>query len=94
MNLVNIEGSTKIYIDVEITNEGELLFSGQDLGEAPRLFYGDSDYEYWLRLSTKEKDRLLLALIQDQYSGDELVISKLRAYLESKGIDYKFDSYA
>lgn len=94
VNLVNIKGSTSIHIDVQITEEGKLLFSGQDLGEVPRQVYGDSDYEYWLTLSPVEKDQLLLALIQDQYSGDDLVISKLRKYLESKGINYKFNSYA
>lgn len=94
ITLVNIKGPTQIHIDVEITEEGDLLFSGQDLGEAPRKYFGDSDYEYWLRISARDKDQLLVALIETLYSGDSLVISKLRDFLKSKGIDYKFDSYS
>ena len=42
VSLVEVKGATSIYIDVEITGEGDLLFSGQDLGEAPESFFGDS----------------------------------------------------
>ena len=63
VNLVQVKGPTSIYIDVEITAEGDLLFSGQDIGQAPKEFFGDSDYEYWLLLKAGEKDRVLLALL-------------------------------
>lgn len=61
--LVNIQGPTSIYIDAAITDEGDLLFSGQDIGDAPNEIFGDSDYEYWLTIKAAHKDRLLLALI-------------------------------
>lgn len=94
IRLVDISGPTQIHIDVEITDEGDLLFSGQDVGEAPRKFWDDGDYEYWLRISASDKDRVLLALIEKLYSGNPSVISELRAYLDSKDIPSKFDSYS
>lgn len=93
-SLVKIKGSTSINIDVEITQEGDLLFSGQDLGDAPQQIYGDSDYEYWLRIAAEDKDRALLAFIEKLYAGNPSVISEVRELLDSKAIPNKFNSYA
>jgi hypothetical protein len=93
VKLVHIEGSTSIYIDAEITDKGDLLFSGQDLGKAPLEVWGDSDYEYQLRIMASNKDQVLLALIEKFYSGNTSLVSEVRGYLESKGIPCEFSSY-
>jgi hypothetical protein len=94
VNLVQVKGPTSIYIDVEITEEGDLLFSGQDIGKASEEFFGDSDYEYWLLIKAAQKDQVLLALIERFYSGNTRVISELRDFLNTKGIANEFDSYS
>ena len=94
VNLVQVKGPTSIYIDVEITAEGDLLLSGQDIGQAPKEFFGDSDYEYWLLLKAEEKDRVLLALIEKLYAGNTRTVSELREYLNARGIPNEFDSYS
>ena len=93
IELVNQGGSTSTYIDVCVTKSGDLLFSGQDIGAAPAEMFGDSDYEYWLRVPAAEKDKLLLALIIKHYGGKAMVISKLRKFMESQKISCKFFSY-
>jgi len=93
IKLVRQGGSTSIYIDVCINENGDLLFSGQDIGEAPEEFFGDSDYEYWLTVPAVEKDKLLLALIEKHYAGDALVVSTMREFMESKEIPCSFYSY-
>jgi hypothetical protein len=93
IKLVRKGGSTSIYIDVRINENGDLLFSGQDIGSAPEEIFGDSDYEYWLTVPASEKDRLLLALIEKHYAGDALVVSTLRKLMESKQIPCSFHSY-
>ena len=90
IELVRQDGSTSIFIDVQIKKNGDLLFSGQDIGDAPMEIFGDSDYEYWLTIPAKEKDRALLALIEKHYSGDVMVISKLHELMESKQIPCEF----
>lgn len=94
IRLVDIKGATSIHIDVQITDQGNLLFSGQDLGAAPRTVFGDSDYEYWLTVSAEDKDSLLVALIETHYCGNAPVISELRDTLDWKGIPHKFQSYS
>jgi hypothetical protein len=93
IKLVRRGGSTSIYIDMSIDENGNLLFSGQDIGSAPDEIFGDSDYEYWLTVPASEKDRLLLALLEKHYGGDALVISTLRELMESKQIPCSFHSH-
>ena len=93
IKLVSQGGSTSIYIDVRITEEDDLLFSGQDVGSDPEEIFGDTDYEYWLTVPAAEKDRLLLALLEKHYAGDALVISALRKFMESKQIPCSFYSF-
>ena len=93
ITLVSQGGSTSIHIDMRIDENGDLLFSGQDIGNAPEEIFGDIDYEYWLTVPASEKDRLLLALLEKHYAGDALVISTLRELLESKEIPCYFFSH-
>ena len=93
IELVSQSGPTSIYIDVRIDKNGDLLISGQDVGEAPEEVFGDSDYEYWLTIPAVEKDRMLLALIEKHYGGDSSVISTLKDLMESKKIPCGFFSY-
>ena len=93
IELVKQGGATSIYIDVGIEESGDLLFSGQDIGDAPQEIFGDLDYEYWLTISGAEKDRVLLALIEKHYGGETSVISIMKELLESKEIPYNFSSF-
>ena len=93
IKLVSQGGSTSIYIDVRITEKGDLLFSGQDIGDAPEEIFGDLDYEYWLTVPAAEKDKLLLALIEKHYAGNSTVISEMREFMESKQISCAFFSH-
>ena len=93
VKLVRQAGSTSIHIDARIEESGDLVISGQDIGDAPEEFFGDLDYEYWLTVPVAEKDRLLLALIERHYAGDLSVVSTLRDLMKSKDIPCKFHSY-
>ncbi len=94
VNLVKVEGPTSRYIDVEISDQGDLLLSGQDIGEAPRKFFDEDEYEYWLKVRAADKDRVLIALLEKLYAGNQSAISKLKKYLESKGIPCELFSYS
>lgn len=75
VKLVDIKGVTSIYIDAEITDNGDLLISGQDIGTAPRKVRHDDDYEYWLTVRAPNKDRFLLALLDKLYADNPSLVS-------------------
>ena len=93
IKLVSQGGPTSIHIDARIGDKGQLLLSGQDIGEAPEQVFGKDDYEYFLSIPAAEKDRVLLALIEKLYAGNASVISELREFLESKDIPCEFHSF-
>jgi hypothetical protein len=91
--LVELPGETSIRISAEILENGDLQLSGQDIGKAPLEIFGDSDYEYWLRVPAAQKDQLLLALIELLYKGDAAAISKMREELVARKVPCEFSSY-
>ena len=86
-------GSTSTFIDVDILPNGDFQLSGQDVGQAPKESFGDSDYEYWVTVSSEHKDRLLLALVDELLHGDTSASSKLMELLRARSIPYQFDSW-
>lgn len=90
MKLVERRGPTSVYIDAEITKTGDVLISGQDVGEAPKQAFGSSDYEYFLTIPAAEKDRLILELLSALYTDDDRAVSKLKERLDAAGITAHF----
>ncbi len=93
LHLVDTKGPTSVYIDVAIDDAGDLVFSGQDIGEAPRQYVGDSDYEYWLTVPAHEKDSFLLSLLEKLFLNDTQLVTAVREMLDSKGISYSSHSF-
>ena len=73
--------------------DGELVVFGQDVGKAPREFWGDGDYEFWVTVPSEYKDAVLLALIERLYSGNPSAVDEFRGFLEAQGIDFEFRSW-
>jgi hypothetical protein len=86
-------GETSRYIQAEIRQDGDLVLSGQDVGRAPREFWGDSDYEWWVSVSSNHKDDVLLALLEKLYGGNPAAIEEFRDLLEARGIKSEFHSW-
>jgi hypothetical protein len=94
VTLCEERGETSIYIDAEITDDGTLQLSGQDIGRVPEEFWGDSDYEYWLVIPADQKDRVLLALLEELYRGNRRAVSEFQSFLKERDIPCAFHSWA
>ena len=80
----------KSYLDAVIRENGDLVLSGQDLGEFVEQVWGDWDYEYWVTVKSDYKDTVLLHLIKDKFDSE----TKFQEWLKSKDIPSEFTSYA
>lgn len=94
VQLVSREGATCISISAQITEDGDLNVYGVDYGEAPERVWGADDYEYWIIVPAKEKDKVLLALLEKHYKDNASVVTELKDYLESKSIECQFMTWS
>jgi len=93
VSLYEQRGETSRFIDAEIVESGDLVVSGQDVGKAPREFWGDADYEFWVFVPSGHKDDVLLALMERLYGGNASAVSDFRNPLKSRGIPNEFDTW-
>ena len=80
VQLLEERGETSRFIDAEIKENGDLEVSTQDVGKAPLQWWGDSDYEFWATVASKDKPLVLQALIEfiNQEGGPPPIESKDR----------------
>jgi hypothetical protein len=80
IRLFEERGETSRFIYAKIEDNGNLVVSGQDVGEAPKKFFDDSDYEFWVTVKGEDKDRLVLALIQRVFGGKFKAADEFREF--------------
>lgn len=90
VKLYEQHGATRVHIDAAVTDEGDLQVAGHDIGEAPKKWWGHDDYEYIVTIRKKDKDRLLLALIEATFGGDGSAVSRFRDFAQEKDIPYEW----
>ena len=75
-------------------DEGNLVFEGHDLGDSVKEYWGDFDYEYWLRVEAEHLPKLLLELIKETFIKKIFTNdSEFKEWLKTKGIPSQFDSW-
>jgi hypothetical protein len=93
VELVRVQGPTNIYVLAKVNENGDLVLSGQDIGQAPKELLGSSDLEYFLTVRREHKDALLLVLLEQLYRDDACAVSRLGDLLAAKGIPGEFFSF-
>jgi len=88
IKLFEERGATSRFIDAEIDENGVLIVSGQDVGDAPRKWFDDDDYEFIVTVSAEDKDRVILALIEKVFGGKFGAVDEFREFLEGKEIPF------
>jgi len=84
VQLYEERGETSRYIDAEITKDGDLVMTGQDLGKLPKEFWGDSDYEFFVYIPAKHKDDVHRVLLEKFHSDNPNVVDQFE---DLKSID-------
>ena len=66
----------------KIDDDGDLILEGYDVGEAPKQFWGDDDYEYYRVVKKDYKDEILRWLVKERFKFG----FHYRLWLRRKGI--------
>jgi hypothetical protein len=86
VQLYEQQGETSRYIDAEITQHGDLVISGQDLGKMPEKYWGDSDYEFMVYVAAKYKSDVFRILLEKLNNDIDDVEDEFRDLMKSRRI--------
>lgn len=86
VRLYEDHGETSRLIDAEIRSSGDLVVSGYDVGKSPCRWFGHSDYEFAVTVEACQKDRLLLALIEQCFGRKFSAVDEFREFARSREI--------
>lgn len=90
VNILNRKnGSDTELIWLETGLDGSFKLSGQDVGPAAEETWGRDEYEYTVRVSAEDKNRLLLELLKEKYQ-DTRCSQDFKTWLEAHNILYEF----
>ncbi len=84
--------SDSVRLDVLIDGTGNLVMEGEDVGPKVKRFLGKDEYEFFVTVSKRHKDRLLLHLVKEAF-GEGAISSDFMRWMEEKKIPYEFNSY-
>ena len=90
IKLFEERGPTSRFIYAEIKDNGDLVISGQDVGEEPQKCFDDGDYEFWVTVRAENKDRAMLALIETLFGGKFNAVDEFRECLHTKEIPFEW----
>jgi hypothetical protein len=82
-NLFKEENESSNYVDVNITEQGDLHVLRNSFGP------GDYETEVTAAVSAGEKDLLLLVLLEHMYAGNRNALEDFVTFARSKNIDIK-----
>jgi len=80
IEIASKKGDVSDYVDAEITKEGDLRLTRNSFGP------GDSETEVIAAVDKDDKDRLLMELLKELYSGNTSAVDDFTTFAESKGI--------
>jgi hypothetical protein len=90
-----------ITIEAYFDEVGALVVEGYDIGKTVEEYWGDSDYEYSIKVSPEELKKLYVLLKLEPHSGEALLTylqenyktntcySDLRTFLDRNGIRHE-----
>lgn len=94
VQLLEERGPTSRFINARIEDDGNLIVEGQDLGEAPKKWFDDEDYEFWVTVKAENKDSVILAFIEKLFGGRFSAVDEFREFLKEKGIPFGWMTWA
>jgi hypothetical protein len=80
-----------IYLRVE--DDGGIKMDGQDIGPNVKRFWGDDDYEFWVRVPPAAVSKLAFELLREKFSGQMGAVDAFSDWCDAHGVEHKFDDW-
>ena len=88
------EGENFRSVMVTLEPGGGLMMDTQDMGKLVEEWWGDSDYEFWVKIPAEAAPKLAYVLLKKLYAGRAGAVDELRSLCAAEGIPHKNGSWA
>jgi len=88
------EGTEFRRVDLMLKDDGAIVLEGQDMGPAVEQIWGDTDYEYWVRVAPASLPKLAFELLREKFAGRLDAGEAFRDWCRVHGVEHEFGNYA
>jgi len=92
--LARQEGPEFRSVHLIIEDGGCIRLEAQDMGTTVENGWGDSDYEFAVRVKPASLAKLAFELLREKFSGQLGAVDAFRDWCKSHDVEYEFDSWA
>lgn len=87
------EGDNFRSVMVTLSEDGGLMVDTQDMGRLVEEYWGDSDYEFWVKIPPEAASRLAYVLLKKLYAGRERAVDEVRELCAAEKIPHENGSW-
>jgi hypothetical protein len=88
------EGTEFRRVDLMLKDDGSIVLEGQDMGPAVEQVWGDTDYEYWVRVAPPALPKLAFELLAEKFAGQLDAVQAFRDWCRTRAVEHEFGNYA
>ena len=92
--LARQEGTEFRSVRLTLEEDGAILMDAQDMGPTVEQVWGDSDYEFWVRVAPAAVPTLAFELLREKFAGQLGAVDAIREWCKAHGIEHAIGSWA
>lgn len=87
------EGTEFRSVRLTLEDDGAIKMDTQDIGPIVTQIWGDSDYEFWVRVAPTSLPKLAFELLREKFVGQLGAVDAFRDWCKAHGVEHEFDSW-
>jgi len=87
------EGTEFRSVRLALEDDGAIKMDAQDMGPTVDKIWGDSDYEFWVRVEPESLPKLAFELLREKFAGQLGAVDAFREWCKAHGVAHEFDSW-
>jgi len=88
------EGTEFRSVRLTLEDGGAIKMDTQDIGPTVEEIWGDSDYEFWVRVAPAALPKLAFELLREKFVGHLGAVNAFRDWCKAHGVEHEFGSWA
>lgn len=80
-------------VRLTLEDDGTIKMDAQDMGPTVVKIWGDSDYEFWVRVAPSAVPRLAFELLREKFTGQPGAVDAFRDWCKAHAVEHEFDSW-